>query len=69
MFPDLLDRAVQYSYLYRLGFLFFLREKNNNKKKDFGAKLVLPTTLQQVDLAFPSQRPDDAFPSKSGVFF
>lgn len=67
MLPDLLDRAVQYSYLYRTFFSSLLGKKK--KKKGFGAKCVLPTMLQQVDLAFPSQRSADAFPSKSAVFF
>lgn len=32
MFPDLLDRAVQYSYLYRSFFLFSLREGGGGGK-------------------------------------
>lgn len=76
MFPDLLDRAVQSSYLYRSFFFFPIKEKKKKKKQkeegeknSFGAKCVLPTMLQQVDLAFPSQRSAGAVPSKSAVFF
>lgn len=71
MFPDLLDRAVQSSYLYRSFFFFPIKEKKKieGEKNSFDAKCVLPTMLQQVDLAFPSQRSAGAVPSKSAVFF